>query len=303
MGQAQISQIFVGYWVKFPEACFVYIVKIRCAIPRSLLRGTSSILGGIFFLQSVIALAGGSGCLKCHEPHYEEKGTCVGCHRGIPVTDRVSIAHHDLILAKYADFTMEGSPVVKRGGKLVETSGCRRCHVTGAKGNRLATNLDRVLGAARPQKLFDAIKTPVLFMPNFCFKDTHIIEIVNAILAEAARTEPEAGEIPLVIHFENKKQAEESVFVKYCGSCHRALTTRFGGLGKGDIGPNLSGLFSEYYPKTYGDKEQWSSKPLKKCLENPRQISKNAQMAPVILTSDEFSRLLEILAARTFTSQ
>ena len=246
-------------------------------------------------MQSVIALASGSGCVKCHEPHYEEKGTCVDCHRGNPRTDRVSIAHYDLIPAKYADFTMEGSPVVKRGRALVKTSGCRRCHVIGGKGNRLATNLDRVLGAIRPQKLFDAIKTPVLFMPNFCFKEMHIIELVNAILAEAARTEPEAGEIPLVIHFENENKPKKNAFVKHCGSCHKALTARFGGLGEGDIGPDLSGLFSEYYPDTYDDKEQWSPKPLKKWLENPRKVRKNAQMAPVKLTSDEFSSLLEIL--------
>lgn len=254
-----------------------------------------TILAGIFFLQGVIAQAGGSGCLECHESHYEEKGSCVGCHRGNPRTDRVSIAHYDLIQAKYADFTMEGSPVVQRGGKLVETSGCRRCHVTGAKGNSLATNLDRIFVAVRPQRLFDAIKTPVLFMPNFCFKETHIVELVNAILAEAARTEPEAREIPLVIHFEDEKQAEEKVFVKHCGSCHMVLTARFGGLGKGNIGPNLSGLFSEYYPKTYGNKEQWSSEPLKKWLKNPREARKNARMAPVKLTPNEFSRLLEAL--------
>ncbi len=258
-------------------------------------------LAGIFFLKSVIALAGGSGCLKCHRPHYEEKGPCVGCHRGDPGTDRVSIAHHDLIPAKYADFTMKGSPVVKRGRALVKTSGCRRCHVIDAKGNWLATNLDRIFVAARPQKLFDAIRTPALFMPDFCFKETHIIDLVNAVLAGAARSGPEAGEIPLVIHFENKKQAEESVFVKHCGSCHRALTAGFGGLGEGNIGPNLSGLFLEYYPKTCRDKESWSSKSLKNWLKNPRQISNNAQMPPVKLTSDEFSRLLEILSVRTLT--
>ena len=254
------------------------------------------ILAGIFFLQSGIALAGGPVCLKCHEPHYEKKGTCVSCHRGNPGTDRILIAHHNLIPARYADFTIENSPVVKRGGKLVETFGCRRCHVTGKKGNRLATNLDRVLVTARPQKLFDAIKTPVLFMPNFYFKEIHIIELVNAILAEAARTKPEAGEIPLVIHFENEEQAKENIFVKHCGSCHMILAAKFGGLGKGNIGPNLSGLFSEYYLKTYGNKEQWSSEPLKKWLKNPREVRKNAQMVPVKLTSDEFSRLLETLA-------
>jgi cytochrome c2 len=260
-----------------------------------------TILGGIWFFQSVIAPAGGSGCLKCHESHYEGKGACIDCHRGNPGTDRILIAHHDLISAKYAHFTMEGSPVLQRGRALVTISGCRRCHVIGAKGNPLATNLDRVFGAGRPQKLFDAIKTPVLFMPNFCFKETHIVELVNAILAEAARAEPEAGEIPLVIHFEDEEQAEESIFGKHCGSCHKVLTTRFGGLGKGDIGPNLSGLFSEHYPKTHGDKELWSSKSLRNWLENPRQIRKNTQMPPVKLTSDEFSGLLEIFGAQTLT--
>jgi cytochrome c2 len=213
----------------------------------------------------------------------------------------VWIAHHDLIPAKYADFTMEDSQQVKRGGSLVEASGCRRCHVIGTKGNHLATNLDRVFGAVRPQELFDAIKAPVLFMPDFCFKDKHIIEIVNAIMAEASRTEPEAGEIPLVIHFEDKKQNEENVFGKRCGSCHRALTTRFGGLGKGDIGPNLSGLFLEHYPKTHGDKQQWCSERLKKWLKNPRQVRRNAQMPPMEVTSDAFSCVLQILGAGVST--
>ncbi|MDY6988194.1 MAG: selenite/tellurite reduction operon c-type cytochrome lipoprotein ExtS [Thermodesulfobacteriota bacterium] len=260
-----------------------------------------TILGGIYFFQSVIALAGGCGCLKCHEAHYEEKGACIDCHRGNPGTERVLIAHHNLISAKYAHFSMEGSPILQRGSALVTISGCRRCHVIGAKGNRLATNLGRVFGAARPQRLFDAIKTPVPFMPNFCFKESHIIELINAILAEAARAEPEAGETPLVIHFEDEEEAEEGVFGKHCGPCHKVLTRRLGGQGKGDIGPNLSGLFSEHYPKTYGDKEPWSPRSLKNWLENPRQISKIAQMPPVKVTSDEFSRLLEILGAGTFT--
>jgi len=253
-------------------------------------------------LHSAIAPAGGSGCLKCHESHYEGRGACTDCHRGNPGTDRILIAHHNLIGAKYAHFAVEGSPVLQRGRALVTISGCRRCHVAGGRGNPLATNLDRVFGAARPQKLFDAIETPVLFMPRFCFKKTHIIELVNAVLAEAARAEPEAGEIPLVIHFEDEEQAEESVFGKHCGSCHKVLTTHFGGLGKGDIGPNLSGLFSQHYPKTDADKAPWSFNSLKNRLENPRQISKNAQMPPVRLTSDEFTRLLEVLAAQTFTN-
>lgn len=261
-----------------------------------------TILGSMCLLQSVTALAGGSGCLKCHESHYSEKGTCIDCHRGNPGTDRMSIAHHGFIGAKYAHFAMEPSPVWRRGLTLVEIFGCKRCHVIGSQGNPLATNLDRVFGAAKPPKLFHAIKTPVLFMPNFCFKDTQIIELVNAILAEAARAEPEAGEIPLVIHFEDDKQTEKGVFGKHCGSCHKVLTTPLGGLGKGDIGPNLSGLFSEYYPRTYRDNERWSSKALKKWLDNPRQVSNNAQMAPVALTSDVFPCVLEIIGSETFAT-
>ncbi|MCK4389728.1 MAG: hypothetical protein KAV83_05785 [Desulfobacterales bacterium] len=252
-----------------------------------------TILAGVFFFQVTIALAGGSGCLKCHQPNHQERGACVSCHRGNSRTDRIEIAHHNLVPAKFAHFTMEASPVVKRGEKLVETSGCRRCHVTGAKGNRLATNLDKALVLARPQGLFDTIKRPVLFMPDFCFKEEHITELVNAILAGAARVEPEAGEIPLVIHFEDEKEAKENDFVSHCGTCHRVLTARFGGLGKGDIGPNLSGLFSEHYPGIYYDKEPWSSEGLKKWLKNPREVRKKTQMAPIRLTPDEFSRLLE----------
>ena len=259
-----------------------------------------TVFWGICILQSVTALAGGLGCLKCHDSHYENKGTCIDCHRGNPRTDRLLIAHHDLIGAPYAHFTMEGSPVSQRGCALVTISGCRRCHVLDGKGRPCAANLDKVFGAARPQKLFDAIKTPAFFMPDFCFKDTDIIALVNAILTKATLGESKAGEVPLVIHFEDEEQAEERVFGQHCGSCHKVLTTHFGGLGKGNIGPNLSGLFSEYYPTTDGDKEPWSPKSLESWLENPRKIRKNAQMPPVILTSDGFFRLLEILGATTF---
>ena len=260
-----------------------------------------TILWSLFFFQSVTALAGGLGCLKCHESHYEEKGICIDCHRGNPGTDRILIAHHDLIDAKYAHFTMEGSPVSQRGLALIKISGCRRCHVLDAKGNPFASNLDRAFGAVRPQTLFDAIQTPVFFMPNFYFKEAHIITLVNAILAEATRAAPDGGETPLVIHFEDDKQSEEKVFGQHCGCCHKVLTTHFGGLGKGDIGPNLSGLFSKHYPRTQGDKASWSSKALKDWLDNPRQISKNAQMPPVKLSPEAFPQLLDLLGAQTLT--
>jgi cytochrome c2 len=191
---------------------------------------------------------------------------------------------------------MTYSPVVEEGRKLVQTFACRRCHVIGERGGGLAASLNRQLAVAGPEVLFRPIQVPACFMPNFQFGETHIIKLVNAILAEAVRTDPEAEEMPLVIHFE-EGCAEDSVFTKYCGPCHKALTTRLGGLGKGEIGPNLSGLFSDYYWPAPGDGKGWSSELLERWVQNPREVVKHAKMPPAELPSTEFSRLLEILGS------
>ena len=49
------------------------------------------------------------------------------------------------------------------------------------------------------------------------------------------------------------------MFNNHCGSCHRMLTQQLGGLGQGDIGPNLSGIFSEFYFKNFKDGKSWNS--------------------------------------------
>jgi hypothetical protein len=68
----------------------------------------------------------------------------------------------------------------------------------------------------------------------------------------------------------------ENAFDKHCGGCHRVLTRRWGGLGSGLVGPNLSGLTSEFYPMPFREGEPWTAERLKKWLENPRHSPSGA---------------------------
>lgn len=244
------------------------------------------------------APAGQRGCLACHTPHYVERGTCIICHRGDDRTDRKRVAHDGLIPGRFAWFTLRGSQHAARGEKLLETFACRRCHAAGGKGNRLATDLDGVLQTRQPGEIKQAIESPVRYMPDFRLADGDITDLVNALLAGTSRSTAEKRERPLIVHFQDAEK-NETVFEKFCGACHRALTARHGGLGKGEIGPNLSGIFSPFFPATFRGRERWSEASLKKWLSNPRQVKKTALMQPVMLSSSDFARLIEILTDRS----
>jgi len=151
--------------------------------------------------------------------------------------------------------------------------------------------LDKTL----PEDLADAIKNPVTFMPNFHFQETDVTRLVNAILESSAVYASAISEDSRVIHFEEDIKDSDNIFNNHCGSCHRILTTQFGGLGRGDIGPNLSGIFSRFYFISFKDGKFWDSKRLRQWLKNPRDIRTNAQMPPVNLKQDEFFNLLQIL--------
>jgi cytochrome c2 len=252
------------------------------------------LLVALILLPGAAEAARQSACLACHRPHHAGRGSCVGCHRGNDRTERKKIAHNDLIAGRFAHFTLKGSPVVARGEKLMDLLACRRCHISTGRGNRLAANLDR-LAPGSAQGIFDAIRAPVLFMPNFHCDDGQISTLVNAILAGGESAEVKVGETAQVVHFEDGKQRRENSFARQCGPCHKALSERFGGVGHGDMGPNLSGLFSAAYPGTYRDGEPWTTDKLGKWLENPRAIRANARMQPLRLTAGEFEQLAETL--------
>lgn len=256
------------------------------------------ILACLLLFPAAEAFAGGVACLGCHKPHYTGSGSCTGCHRGDERSDRLAIAHRDLIRARFSWYAVAGSQPVRRGEKLLAGFACRRCHTTAVKGNRLASNLDRVPVGTTPQKIFDAIKSPALFMPDFCFDDRQITDLVNAIMAGAGKAGRRGAEIPQVVHFEDMQRHTDNIFEKQCGPCHKILTEACGALGKGTVGPNLSGLFSGHYPATLKNNGRWTTDILKKWVENPRRIRGNSQMRPVPLKKDELAQLLAILAVK-----
>ena len=254
-----------------------------------------TILLGLLWSTGPYFYKGHKGCVECHTPHFETDGACIDCHRGDSRSNRMHIAHYQLIQGKYACFTLPDSPVVKDGHRLINTFGCRRCHRTDRKGNVLTSDLDTSLDKTLPEALAHAIKNPAIFMPNFYFHESDILKLVNAILASSAVYVSDSSETARIIHFEKDKEDSDNTFNKHCGSCHRVLTQQLGILGQGDIGPNLSGLFSEFYFKNFKDGKPWNASRLKQWLKNPRDIRVNTQMPPIEFTEDNLRHLIHII--------
>jgi len=253
------------------------------------------LLLGLLWSTGPYFYKGHKGCSDCHVPHYETEASCVDCHRGDHRTDRPQIAHYRLIRGEYACFTLVDSLAVKDGCRLISTSGCRRCHRTGRKGNGFATDLDTSFEQTLPEALADAIVNPAIFMPVFYFQEAAVTHLVNAILKSSAMYSPASIEDGRIIYFEKDKEDIHNIFTNQCGPCHRILTEQFGGLGRGIVGPNLSGIFSPYYFKNFKAGKSWNPDRLEQWLKNPRDIRSNARMQPIKLKEDELKRLIHIM--------
>lgn len=232
-------------------------------------------------------------CLDCHPVHYEERGSCAHCHKGDERAKRAGIAHLGLYPGRLSYFRMGESAPVRAGEKLLESSGCRRCHVSGAKGIRLSSDLDALPFRSAPERISEAIRLPAWYMPDFRFGEGQVDGLVNAILAASAGTGKPAGEIPVKVHFEEK--GDEDAFSRRCGPCHKALTALHGGLGNGSVGPNLSALFSAEYPKARGGDKPWTPARLREWIANPRRERPAALMPPVRVDEQDFPRIAERL--------
>lgn len=262
-------------------------------LPLSILTAALSLI----LLMPTAVLAGQAGCLACHSAHYTELGGCTGCHGGTDRTDRKRVAHDGLIPGRYSWFTIEGARQTERGNKLLDLYACRRCHTAQGKGNRLAIDLDTLKRTRRPQEIALAIERPAQCMPDFHLNEEDVADLVNAILAGGCKKIEKSGETPLVVHFADDGKREENDFEKKCGSCHRMLSEKYGGLGRSDIGPNLSGFLTPFYPKSLPGHERWNIKELRRWLENPRRLRKNARMPPIPIKGEMFGQLAEILRA------
>jgi cytochrome c2 len=234
-------------------------------------------------------------CLACHQEHHQEYGTCTDCHRGDPRSSRLNIAHFGLIQARHAWFNLPDTPQVEQGTRHLETYACRRCHISGDKGNRLATNLDRSIAASDPLTLVEAIRNPVRLMPDFHLPESRLDTLINALFSLGRDVDVVSDEMPQVVHFEARERMEENLFVKHCGGCHQALTATLGGLGDGMVAPNLSGLLTGFYPETAKDNAAWNRENLKEWLKNPRDIRPLTPMMPVRLEDEELTQLFDLI--------
>jgi cytochrome c2 len=230
-------------------------------------------------------------CLDCHPAHYVAQGSCTYCHHGNQQTNRKELAHGDLIAGKYAGFSNPQSASLVAGKKLADQTACRRCHTLAGSGNRLASNLDSLLWTTRPELIRKALVEPALSMPDFHFSAQDRDHLITAILAGGLQAGKAAKEPPQVVHFSDVGKSQENSFTKKCGGCHKLLSKREGGLGSGTAGPNLSGLLTRFYPRTFEGNKPWDEERLKRWLKNPREVRPHAVMRPVMLNATEWEQL------------
>jgi cytochrome c2 len=249
---------------------------------------------GLLFIANP-AHSKGQSCLKCHAVHYAEQGNCVDCHRGNPGSDRKNIAHYRLIEGRFAHYTLVKQNVVKEGNRLVDQMACRRCHQLGGSGNVLATSLDKIIDRKMPKEIAVAITSPVTGMPDFRLNEQQAAAVVNSIFSSSSKITGKGAEKPQVIHFDKNSRSGEDAFSSNCGACHRMLTARKGILGSGETGPNLSGLFSKFYPLTFRKESRWTDATLQAWLENPRLHIRDSIMRPVRLDEKQWRELKRIM--------
>ena len=219
---------------------------------------------------------------------------CTVCHRGNALTTRKDLAHFGLIAARHSWYVDMQAPAVKQGEDLVKAYACRRCHVIGERGNPLATSLDAVAAKRSSHELEQAILHPALFMPLFPVAHISLELLLNRVLAGGYFSSKESDNQPLVVYFSHEAQ-EEDAFTRYCGSCHRLLSNARGGLGSARIGPNLSGMGTDFFPHSAKDNKAWTRKMLQDWIENPRKIRPLATMPPLRLKEGELNQVLDIV--------
>ena len=227
-------------------------------------------------------------CPSCHAPHRPDRGRCASCHRGDPVAERKELAHHRLIRGEAAEHRFPDSQAVAEGRRNVERLACRRCHTIDGSGHRLATNLDRVAWMRDQTGLARSLGEPAANMPRFGLDGRQTEGVIAYLLRSAG---PELSVESYRVRFSRQGAVRESLFEKRCGGCHRSLAAQ-GSLGRGSAGPNLSGLFTAFYPATAPGIRPWTPVALGDWLKNPRTFRPATTMRPVRLEPMDLESLV-----------
>ena len=228
--------------------------------------------------------------MTCHSEHYATYGTCRSCHRGIEKSSRKNIAHHMLIFGKHSYFRFKKNKNRVDGEKIIDDSGCRRCHTIGNKGGLLASNLDISINNIDIEELIENVVEPATYMPDFQFRDIQLTSIINGLLSEGFGFESNTEYV--VVHLDENQSG--NLFSDKCGGCHKTLSKNYGGLGSEDVGPNLSGLFTKFFPNM-SDVKIWNEDNVKKWLKNPREIKKITLMPVLGLKERDIDSIIDIL--------
>jgi cytochrome c2 len=260
--------------------------------PRAAVLIAALALGGCLKAQSTATRD--TGCRSCHGAHYVREGTCQECHRGNPGAERRELAHAQLLTGRAASLRLAGGPALREGQGLVVALACRRCHTIGGKGNRLATTLDAVVWKREQAQLVSSIREPVENMPRFGLDEGQAEAIVAFLLRSGSADEPQDT---YRVRFTRGQNTVLTVFEKQCGGCHRFLGPA-GPVGTGSAGPNLSGLFTPFYPPTAPGNRPWTEKALADWLKNPRASRPATTMPPVALKEDELGQVVAELGGR-----
>jgi len=233
--------------------------------------------------------AAASSCESCHPLHYVTRGSCVACHRGDPSTRRQDLAHHRLLRGAAAAWALPGAPALAEGERLRDALGCRRCHVSGGRGDRLAIALDDVVWRRDQAELRRSIRQPVSTMPDFALSDAQADRLIAVLLRDGDRR---GAEERYLVRFRAGGPGGPHPFQRLCGPCHRALTAR-GPMGDGRAGPDLSGLLTPYYPSADG--RRWDRERLRRWLRDPRAERPQAVMPPLDVSDAELEQLVSVL--------
>jgi mono/diheme cytochrome c family protein len=251
--------------------------------PRAALLIAVLLLGGC--LKAPATVAREEGCRSCHEAHYIREGACQDCHRGDPGASRQALAHERLLTGRAAEHWLSDGDGLREGRRLVEALACRRCHTIAGKGNRLATSLDAIVWSREQTALVTSIRDPVENMPQFGLDEAQAEAIVASLLRSRSEEQPRDT---YRVHF--TRGPGPGVFEKECGGCHRLLGPA-GPVGTGTAGPNLSGLFTPFYPRTAPGGRAWTREALAAWLRNPRATRPQTTMPPVALHEADLSKV------------
>jgi mono/diheme cytochrome c family protein len=253
--------------------------------PRAALLIAALLLGGC--LKAPARDTRERGCRSCHAAHFVREGSCPECHRGNPDAARKELAHERLLTGHAAEVGLPGGLALREGERLIESLACRRCHAIGGRGNRLATSLDAVVWKRAQADLVSSIREPVEYMPDFSLDEDQAEAVVAFLLKSGS---PDRPQDTYRVHFARGRATATGVFERECGGCHRFLGPA-GPVGKGGAGPNLSGLFTPFYPATAPGGRRWTREALREWLGNPRASRAQTTMPPVALGEDEFREL------------